>query len=92
MPDSRLEIVEDEFLAFNSINYYDEFHANLLFDRSIYRPMCTHLGHSVARRSLFLCKNACRNLRRPWPWPQPLVVAHFQGQGEIIFHPGVVHG
>ena len=41
MPDSRLEIVGDEFLT--SIDYYDEFHVNLLFDRSIYRPMCTHM-------------------------------------------------
>ena len=43
MPDSRLEIVEDEFLV--SINHYDEFHVNLLFDHSIYRPMCTHMGY-----------------------------------------------
>ena len=41
MPDSRLEIVGDEFLT--SIDYYDEFHVNLLFDRSIYRPMYTHM-------------------------------------------------
>ena len=39
MPDSRLEIVGDEFLT--SIDY-DEFHVNLLFDRYVYRPMCTH--------------------------------------------------
>ena len=77
MPDSRLEIVEDDFLA--SINHYDEFHVILIFDRSIYRPMCTHSGHGVAGRFLFLCKNACRNVMRPWPLPQ--VVAHFQGQG-----------
>ena len=25
-----------------SIDHYDEFYVNLLFDRSIYRPMCTH--------------------------------------------------
>ena len=29
----------DEFLT--SIGQFDEFHVNLLFDRSIYRPMCT---------------------------------------------------
>ena len=28
-----------------SIHLYDEFYVNLLFDRSIYRPMCTHMGH-----------------------------------------------
>ena len=45
MPNSRLIIMEDEFLT--SIDYYDEFNANLLliFDRSIYRPMCTHMGN-----------------------------------------------
>ena len=42
MPNSRLKIMEDEFLT--SIDYYDEFHVNLLFDRSIFRPMCTHMG------------------------------------------------
>ena len=26
------------------IDHYDKFHVNLLFDRSIYRPMCTHMG------------------------------------------------
>ena len=34
MPDSRLKIVKDKFLT--SIDYYDEFHVDLLFDRSIY--------------------------------------------------------
>ena len=33
-----------------SIDHYDNFYVNLLFDRSIYRPMCTHMGK---RRSLF---------------------------------------
>ena len=28
-----------------SIHLYDEFYVNLLFDRSIYRPMRTHMGH-----------------------------------------------
>ena len=27
-----------------SIDYYDEFNVNLLLNRSIYRPMCTHMG------------------------------------------------
>ena len=26
--------------------HYDEFYVNLLFDRSIYRPKCTHMGNS----------------------------------------------
>ena len=33
-------VLGDEFVT--SIDHYDEFHVNLLFDRSIYRPMCTH--------------------------------------------------
>ena len=46
MPDSQLEIVGDEFLT--TINHirYGEFHVNLVFDRSIYRPMCTHMGYN----------------------------------------------
>ena len=28
-----------------SIGLSDEFYVNLLFDRSIYRPMCTHMGN-----------------------------------------------
>ena len=42
MRNSRLKIVKSEFLT--SFDYYDGFHVNLLFDRSIYRPMCTHMG------------------------------------------------
>ena len=30
-----------------SIHLYDEFYVNLLFDRSIYPPMCTHMGNSM---------------------------------------------
>ena len=37
-----LEIVGEEFVT--SIHHYNEFYVNLLFDRSIYRPMCTHMG------------------------------------------------
>ena len=43
MPNSRFKIVGDEFLT--AIDYDDEFHVNLLFDHSIYRPMCTHMGN-----------------------------------------------
>ena len=45
MPNSRLKIVGDEFLT--SIDYHDEFHVNLFFDRSIYRPMCTHMSYRI---------------------------------------------
>ena len=45
MPNSRFKIGGDEFLTANAIDYDDEFHVNLLFDRSIYRPMCTHMGN-----------------------------------------------
>ena len=38
----QLEIVGDEFVTF--IGDSDEFDVNLLFDRSINRPMCTHMG------------------------------------------------
>ena len=31
----------------SSTDHYDEFYLNLLFDRSIYRPMCTHMGSIV---------------------------------------------
>ena len=40
----QLEIVADESVT--SIDHYDEFYANLLFDRSFYRPMGTHMGNS----------------------------------------------
>ena len=41
----QLEIVGDEFVT--SIGHSDEFYVNLLFDRSIYRLMCTHMGNSI---------------------------------------------
>ena len=47
----QLEIVEEEFVTF--IGDPDEFYVNLLFDSSIYRPMCTHMGYRrifVARK------------------------------------------
>ena len=37
----QLEIVGEEFVT--SIGPSDEFYVNLHFDRSIYRPMCTHM-------------------------------------------------
>ena len=45
-PNSLLKTVGDEFLT--SINHYDEFHVNILLDRSIYRPMWTHMGNGLA--------------------------------------------
>ena len=43
MPNSRLKIVGDESVT--SIDHYDQVYVNLLFDRSIYQPMCTHIGY-----------------------------------------------
>ena len=40
MPNSRLEIVGDEFLT--SIDYDDEFHMNLLFD-ALFIDRCAHI-------------------------------------------------
>ena len=39
-----LEIVGQESVT--SIDLYDEFYVNLLFDRFIHRPMCTYMGNS----------------------------------------------
>ena len=47
---SRLKIVIGEFLT--CFDYYDEFHVNLLFDRSIYRPMSTHTGYDILHSPL----------------------------------------
>ena len=38
----QLQIVGDEFVT--STGHDDEFYVNLLFDRSIYRPISTHMG------------------------------------------------
>ena len=38
-----VEIVGEEFVTF--IGLSNEFYMNLLFDRSIYRPMYTHTGY-----------------------------------------------
>ena len=35
--------MRDESLT--SIYHFDEFRVNLLFDRSVYRPVCTHVCH-----------------------------------------------
>ena len=51
MANSRFKIVGDEFQT--PIDYYDEFHVNLLFDRSIYRPMCTHMVNQFLRTTVF---------------------------------------
>ena len=47
----QLVIVEEEFVT--SIGHFDEFYVNLLFDCYIYRPMCTHMGYSVAHSSKY---------------------------------------
>ena len=51
MTNCQLEIVGNESL--NSIDRFDEFHVNLLFDRSIYRPMCTHMGYMLILENLW---------------------------------------
>ena len=43
----QLEIVGDEFLTSSSIGHSDEFNVYLLFDRSIYRPMCSLMGNCI---------------------------------------------
>ena len=40
MPNSRLKTMRDEFLT--SIDYYDGFHVNLLFDR-FFIDRCAHI-------------------------------------------------
>ena len=45
----QLDIVEEEFVT--SIGDSDEFYMNLLFDHSIYRPMCTHMGYIAMSNS-----------------------------------------
>ena len=39
----QLEIVGEEFVT--STGHSDEFYLNLLFDRSTYRPICTHMQY-----------------------------------------------
>ena len=43
MVNYQLEIVGEELVT--SIGHSDEFYLDSLFDRSIYRPMCTHMGY-----------------------------------------------
>ena len=43
----QLEIVRNK--SPTSIDHYDEFDVNLLFDRSFYRPICTHMGYARVR-------------------------------------------
>ena len=52
-------VVGEEFVTF--IGHSDEFYVNLLFDRYIYRPMCTHLGNSLIHVCLcFWCWRLAR--------------------------------
>ena len=41
----QLEIVGEEFAT--SIDHSDKFYVNLLFDRSIHRPLCKHMGYCL---------------------------------------------
>ena len=38
--------VGEEFVT--SIRHSDEYYVNLLFDCTIYRPMCTHMGWNIS--------------------------------------------
>ena len=55
----QLEIVGKELVT--SIGDSDEFYVNLLFDRSIYRPMCTHMGYWIqkSRDQIHNCDKKC---------------------------------
>ena len=57
MPNSRVGV---EFLTAISIDCEDEFHENLLFNHSIYRPMCTHMGNSF----LYICERSEREISK----------------------------
>ena len=59
MPNYQLEIVGEEFVT--SIGHSDEFYVNLLFDRYIYRPMCTHMGKFVRNYWSRSIKNSVQN-------------------------------
>ena len=41
----QLEIMGDESVS--SIEHHDEFYGDLLFDHSVYRPMCTHIMGNI---------------------------------------------
>ena len=43
-----------------SVGHSEEFYVNLLFDRSIHRPMCTHMGNFMAILKVMdpVCNNA----------------------------------
>ena len=55
MNNTQLETLGGECLTSNSINHYDEFHVNLIFDRSIYdyRPMYRHGLLTIDRWFIF---------------------------------------
>ena len=44
MLNHQLEIVGEEFSTSIGHSASDEFYVNLIFDRNIYRTMCTHMG------------------------------------------------
>ena len=50
----QLQIVGDEFVT--SIGHDDEFYEYLRFDRSIHRPMCTHLGMTNEYHGVNICR------------------------------------
>ena len=66
----QLQIVGDEFVT--SIGHDDQFYMNLLFDRSIYRPMCTHMGkdtwHVIVPDSLSVSFSTTTTTQKPQNW------------------------
>ena len=54
MPNNRLEIVWVEFMT--SIDHIKQFYVNLLFNRSIDRPMCTHMGQLRYVQNAQICE------------------------------------
>ena len=51
MLNHQLETVKVESVTY--IDHHDEFHGNVLFDRSIYRLMCAHMGNNFLAKYQF---------------------------------------
>ena len=84
MRNSRLKIVRGEFLT--CFDYYDKFHVNLLFDRSIYRPMCTHMGYSaLSHRKLVSGGKAIEPWSSRIPDFQEMDIVHQQNMVQSLF-------
>ena len=82
----QLEIVGEEFVT--SIGPSDEFYVNLHFDRSIYRPMCTHMDitYSSSHCILFQEKIKLKKIKIfssikyiGLPWPPSYLTTTIEG-------------